>query len=147
MDLSLKKLPWYTQAGALVALAICGVGAFYYLHAAPAIAVHHTAHRAESGEGVVNQSIAVAATLIAVNVPSHGFRRPAWSAMAPSTGADTAASKPEMARARPQSAAPCSGDAATARAKYAGKMNVTMMVENEEFAQSYRHQAKSATPM
>jgi len=38
MDLSLKKLPWYTQAGALVALAICGVGAFYYLHAAPKIA-------------------------------------------------------------------------------------------------------------
>ncbi|MCX6539674.1 MAG: type 4a pilus biogenesis protein PilO [Acidobacteria bacterium] len=38
MDLSLNKWPWYTQAGAFVALAICGVAAFYYLYATPVIA-------------------------------------------------------------------------------------------------------------
>jgi type IV pilus assembly protein PilO len=42
MDLSLNKLPWYTQAGAFVAIAICGVAAFYYLHAAPAMAEQAT---------------------------------------------------------------------------------------------------------
>jgi type IV pilus assembly protein PilO len=38
MDLSLKKLPWHTQAGAFVAVAIIGVGLFYYFYAAPVIA-------------------------------------------------------------------------------------------------------------
>jgi type IV pilus assembly protein PilO len=38
MDLSLNKLPWYTQAGAFVALAICGVAAFYYFYATPVLA-------------------------------------------------------------------------------------------------------------
>jgi type IV pilus assembly protein PilO len=36
MDLSLNKLPWYTQVGLFVALAAAGVAAFYYLYAAPA---------------------------------------------------------------------------------------------------------------
>jgi type IV pilus assembly protein PilO len=36
MDLSLNKLPWYTQVGLFVALAAAGVAAFYYLHAVPA---------------------------------------------------------------------------------------------------------------
>jgi type IV pilus assembly protein PilO len=38
MDLSLNKLPWYAQAGAFVAIAICGVAAFYYWYATPVIA-------------------------------------------------------------------------------------------------------------
>lgn len=38
MDLIPKKLPWYAQAGAFVALAICGVAAFYYLYATPVLA-------------------------------------------------------------------------------------------------------------
>lgn len=38
MNLSLNKLPWYTQAGIFVAIAICGVAAFYYLYATPVIA-------------------------------------------------------------------------------------------------------------
>jgi type IV pilus assembly protein PilO len=38
MDLSLNKLPWYTQAGAFVAVAICGVAAFYYWYATPVMA-------------------------------------------------------------------------------------------------------------
>jgi len=38
MNLSLNKLPWYTQAGAFVAVAICGVAAFYYLYATPVLA-------------------------------------------------------------------------------------------------------------
>jgi type IV pilus assembly protein PilO len=40
MDLSLNKLPWYTQAGAFVGLAICGVAAFYYWHVIPVVAEH-----------------------------------------------------------------------------------------------------------
>jgi len=36
MDLSLNKLPWYAQVGLFVALAVAGVGAFYYLYAIPA---------------------------------------------------------------------------------------------------------------
>jgi len=36
MDLSLNKLPWYAQVGLFVALAVAGVGAFYYLYAVPA---------------------------------------------------------------------------------------------------------------
>lgn len=36
MDLSLNKLPWYTQVGLFVALAVAGVAAFQYLYAAPA---------------------------------------------------------------------------------------------------------------
>lgn len=36
MDLSLNKLPWHAQVGLFVALAIGGVGAFYYLYAVPA---------------------------------------------------------------------------------------------------------------
>jgi type IV pilus assembly protein PilO len=36
MDLSLNKLPWYTQVGLFVALAVAGVAAFYYLYAVPA---------------------------------------------------------------------------------------------------------------
>lgn len=36
MDLSLNKLPWYTQVGLFVALAVAGVVAFQYLYAAPA---------------------------------------------------------------------------------------------------------------
>jgi type IV pilus assembly protein PilO len=38
MDLSLNKLPWYAQAGAFVAVAICGVAAFYYWYATPVLA-------------------------------------------------------------------------------------------------------------
>jgi type IV pilus assembly protein PilO len=38
MDLSLKKLPPYTQAGVFVALAVIGIAIFYYLYAAPMIA-------------------------------------------------------------------------------------------------------------
>lgn len=38
MDLSLNKLPWYTQAGAFVAVAVCGVAAFYYWYATPVMA-------------------------------------------------------------------------------------------------------------
>jgi type IV pilus assembly protein PilO len=35
MDLSLNKLPWYAQAGLFVALALVGVGVFYYFYAEP----------------------------------------------------------------------------------------------------------------
>ena len=38
MDLSLNKLPWYTQVGVFAAVAIAGVAAFYYFYAAPVIA-------------------------------------------------------------------------------------------------------------
>jgi len=38
MDLSLNKLPWYAQVGLIVALAVAGVAAFYYLYATPALA-------------------------------------------------------------------------------------------------------------
>ena len=38
MDLSLKKLPWYYQAGIFVAIALLGVAAFYYLYATPIMA-------------------------------------------------------------------------------------------------------------
>jgi type IV pilus assembly protein PilO len=38
MDLSINKLPWYTQAGVFVAIALCGVAAFYYFYATPVIA-------------------------------------------------------------------------------------------------------------
>lgn len=38
MDLSLNKLPWYGQAGAFAALAVVGVGAFYYFYAMPVLA-------------------------------------------------------------------------------------------------------------
>jgi len=38
MDLSLNKLPWYAQVGLIVALAVAGVAAFYYLYATPAMA-------------------------------------------------------------------------------------------------------------
>ncbi len=34
-DLSLAKLPWYAQVGAFVALALGGVGAFYFYYAQP----------------------------------------------------------------------------------------------------------------
>lgn len=36
MNLSLSKLPWYAQIGAFAALAIGGVGAFYYYYEMPA---------------------------------------------------------------------------------------------------------------
>ncbi len=39
MTLSLNKLPWHTQLGVLAVLALAGVGAFWYLYAAPAQAV------------------------------------------------------------------------------------------------------------
>ncbi len=35
MELSLTKLPWYAQVGAFVALALGGVGAFYYYYEMP----------------------------------------------------------------------------------------------------------------
>jgi type IV pilus assembly protein PilO len=35
MELSLAKLPWHVQLGAFLALAIGGVGAFYYFYEAP----------------------------------------------------------------------------------------------------------------
>jgi len=35
MDLSLNKLPWYSQVGLFVAIAFAGVAAFYYLYAMP----------------------------------------------------------------------------------------------------------------
>jgi type IV pilus assembly protein PilO len=35
MDLNLNKLPWYAQVGAFVALAIAGVGVFYYFYVMP----------------------------------------------------------------------------------------------------------------
>ena len=36
MNLSLTKLPWYAQLGAFAALAVGGVGAFYYYYEMPA---------------------------------------------------------------------------------------------------------------
>lgn len=36
MNLSLSRLPWYGQIGAFVALALVGVGAFWYAYASPA---------------------------------------------------------------------------------------------------------------
>jgi len=36
MDISLTKLPWYAQIGAFVALAVGGVGAYYYYYEMPA---------------------------------------------------------------------------------------------------------------
>jgi type IV pilus assembly protein PilO len=36
MNLSLSRLPWYGQIGAFVALALLGVGAFWYAYAQPA---------------------------------------------------------------------------------------------------------------
>jgi type IV pilus assembly protein PilO len=45
MDVKLKKLPWYAQVGAFVAIALAGCGAFYYYYEAPAqadIAVRQT---------------------------------------------------------------------------------------------------------
>lgn len=35
MELSLTKLPWYAQVGAFVALALGGIGAFYYYYEMP----------------------------------------------------------------------------------------------------------------
>ena len=35
MDLSLNKLPWYGQVGLFVALALGGVGVFYYFYVMP----------------------------------------------------------------------------------------------------------------
>jgi len=35
MDLSLNKLPWYSQVGLFVAIAVAGVAAFYYFYAMP----------------------------------------------------------------------------------------------------------------
>lgn len=42
MDLNLNKLPWYTQVGVFVVLALVGVGAFYYFYAMPAAAERAT---------------------------------------------------------------------------------------------------------
>jgi type IV pilus assembly protein PilO len=39
MNLSLTKLPWYAQIGAFAALAVVGVGAFYYFYEMPASVV------------------------------------------------------------------------------------------------------------
>lgn len=36
MDLRLNKLPWYSQVGLFVAIALGGIAAFYYLYAEPA---------------------------------------------------------------------------------------------------------------
>ena len=36
LKLELDKLPWYAQLGAVAAIAIAGVGAFWYLYASPA---------------------------------------------------------------------------------------------------------------
>lgn len=36
MNLTLSRLPWYGQIGAFVALALAGVGAFWYVYAQPA---------------------------------------------------------------------------------------------------------------
>jgi type IV pilus assembly protein PilO len=38
MDLNLNKLPWYGQVGMFVALALAGVGAFYYFYVMPTTA-------------------------------------------------------------------------------------------------------------
>jgi type IV pilus assembly protein PilO len=38
MNLSLSRLPWYSQIGAFAALALVGVGAFWYVYAQPAAA-------------------------------------------------------------------------------------------------------------
>jgi type IV pilus assembly protein PilO len=36
MELNLNKLPWYAQAGIFVAIALAGVGVFYYFYVMPA---------------------------------------------------------------------------------------------------------------
>jgi type IV pilus assembly protein PilO len=49
MDLNLNKLPWYTQVGLFVALALGGVGLFYYLYAMPANADMETRRQTLAG--------------------------------------------------------------------------------------------------
>jgi type IV pilus assembly protein PilO len=64
MDLSLNKLPWYSQVGLFVALAAAGVAAFYYLYAAPAEAALDTQRkRLETLRVEISQGMSIARQL------------------------------------------------------------------------------------
>ncbi len=55
--------------------------------------------------------------VIAVRAASQGFRRPLWSAMAPSGALSSATSRAEIAVALPQSRVPVVSSGATPRVK------------------------------
>lgn len=64
IDLSLNKLPWYTQVGVFVALSLAGAGAFWYLMASP-MQQDIAARRAEldTVRADINRGLAIARRL------------------------------------------------------------------------------------
>jgi type IV pilus assembly protein PilO len=64
MDLRLNKLPWYSQVGLFVAIAIGGIAAFYYLYAEPAALEQATQERrVDALRADINKGLATARKL------------------------------------------------------------------------------------
>src|SRR5690554_3878098 len=93
--------------------------------------------------GVANHNKPLPTTHIKVKKASHGFLRPAWSAMAPKMGAPIAITKPAKLIILPHWAVPTSTFSAMAFVKYAAKIKVCIITKYELFAQSYNVHASS----
>src|SRR5204863_5021574 len=74
----------------------------------------------------------------------HGLRRPAASAIAPSTGDNSAITRPAAAAAKPHIACPDAGSDATRLAKYGANTNVVISLKYGCAAQSNSSQPTTA---